>query len=66
MQLFVVLILQILLLLWVNTDNRINYGPALENIVYVYALTKDYSVSIGRVGKPECDLILRDFQQQYA
>ena len=28
-----------------NTDNRINYGPALENIVYNYAKTKGFSIS---------------------
>ncbi|MBQ3418051.1 MAG: ATP-binding protein [Ruminococcus sp.] len=50
----------------INTDNRINYGPALENIVFVYAKSKDYSVSIGRIGKLECDFILRDNQMNYA
>ena len=50
----------------VNTDNRINYGPALENIVFVYARSKDYSISIGRIGKLECDFILRDNQMNYA
>ncbi len=49
-----------------NTDNRINYGPALENIVYTYALSKDYSVSVGRIGKLECDFILRDNAMNYA
>ena len=44
----------------VNTDNRINYGPVLENIVYVYARSNGYSVSVGRIGKLECDFILRD------
>lgn len=43
-----------------NTDNRINYGPVLENIVFVYARSHDYSVSVGRIGKLECDFILRD------
>ena len=43
-----------------NTDNRVNYGPALENIVYIYARSLDYSVSIGRIGTLECDFILRD------
>lgn len=42
-----------------NTDNRINYGPALENLVYIYAKSKGYSVSVGRIGKLECDFILR-------
>lgn len=50
----------------VNTDNRINYGPALENIVFIYARSKDYSVSIGRIGKLECDFILRDNQLKYS
>ncbi len=41
-----------------NTDKRINYGPAMENIVYVYAKSKGYDVSVGRIGKLECDFIL--------
>ena len=49
-----------------NTDNRINYGPVLENIIYVYAKSHDYSVSIGRIGKLECDFILRDNEMQYS
>ena len=43
-----------------NTDNRINYGLALENLVYVYLRSKDYAVSVGRIGKLECDFIARD------
>ncbi|MCM1127004.1 MAG: ATP-binding protein [Lachnospiraceae bacterium] len=49
-----------------NTDNRINYGPALENIVYIYAKSKGYAVSIGRIGKLECDFILRDTSASYS
>jgi len=49
-----------------NTDNRINYGPALENIVYTYACGKDYSVSVGKIGKFECDFILRDNEMNYS
>ena len=49
-----------------NTDNRINYGPALENAVYVYARTHGYSASIGRVGSLECDFILRRGDADYA
>ena len=49
-----------------NTDNRINYGPVLENIVYRYAKSKGYKVSIGRIGKLECDFILRDDNMRYA
>ncbi len=49
-----------------NTDNRINYGPILENIVFTYALSKGYSISIGRIGKLECDFILRDINMDYS
>ena len=49
-----------------NTDSRINYGPALENMVYVYARSLDYAVSIGRIGKLECDFILRDNNLNYS
>lgn len=49
-----------------NTDNRINYGPVLENIVYIYAKSKGYAVSVGRIGKLECDFILRDQAMQYS
>ena len=49
-----------------HTDNRINYGPVLENIVYRYAKSKGYKVSIGRIGKLECDFILRDDNMRYA
>ena len=49
-----------------NTDNRINYGPALENIVYVYARAHGYSVSIGRIGSLECDFIFRQGDADYA
>lgn len=49
-----------------NTDNRINYGPALENIVYLYTRSLDYAVSVGRIGKLECDFILRDPDMDYS
>ena len=50
----------------INTDNRINYGPVLENITYIYARAKGYVVSIGRIGKLECDFILRNKIMQYS
>lgn len=50
----------------VNTDNRINYGPTLENMVYIYARSMDYAVSVGRIGKLECDFILRDNELNYS
>lgn len=49
-----------------NTDNRINYGLVLENITYIYARSHDYSVSVGRIGKLECDFILRDNEMSYS
>ena len=49
-----------------NTDNRINYGPVLENIVYFYARSRGYSVSVGRIGRLECDFILRDRELDYS
>lgn len=48
-----------------NTDNRINYGPVLENILYLYLKSKDYSVSVGKVGKLECDFIARKYYDNY-
>lgn len=49
-----------------NTDNQMNYGPCLENIVFIYARSLDYSISVGRIGKLECDFILRDNDLNYA
>lgn len=50
----------------VNIDNRINYGPVLENVVYNYALSKGYEVSVGRIGKLECDFVMRSTDMDYA
>lgn len=49
-----------------NTDARINYGPVLENIVYNYALSLGYKISIGKIGKLEVDFILRKHFDEYA
>ena len=49
-----------------NTDNRINYGPVLENIVYNYARSLGYEVSVGRIGKLECDFVPRSPGMEYA
>ena len=49
-----------------NTDNRISYGPVLENIVYLYARSQGYAVSVGRIGRLECDFILRAGALDYA
>ena len=50
----------------INTDNRINYGPVLENVVYQYARSMGYKVSVGRIGNLECDFVLRSIQNEYA
>lgn len=49
-----------------NVDNRINYGPALENVVYQYACSKGYDVSVGRIGNLECDFIMRKQPMEYS
>lgn len=49
-----------------NIDNRINYGSSLENIVFLYARSLDYAVSVGRIGKLECDFILRNRDMDYS
>lgn len=49
-----------------NTDNRLSFGPSLENIVYLYLASHDYQISIGKIGKLECDFIVRDKKQNYA
>ena len=49
-----------------NTDNRINYGPALENVIYTYARSRGYAASIGCIETLECDFILRRGDTGYA
>lgn len=48
-----------------NTDNRINYGPVLENVLYSYLKSKNYSLSVGRIGNLECDFIARKGSYDY-
>ena len=50
----------------VNTDNRLSFGPSLENIVYLYLASHDYQISIGKIGKLECDFIVRKRNGDYA
>lgn len=49
-----------------NTDNRINYGPVLENIVYNYLKSLGYNISIGKIGGLEVDFIIRNLVNDYA
>ena len=49
-----------------NVDNRINFGPVLENMVFQYMESRDYEVSVGRIGNLECDFIIRDSELNYS
>ena len=51
---------------YMNTDNRLSFGPSLENIVFLYLTSHDYQISIGKIGKLECDFIARDKNGDYA
>ena len=48
-----------------NTDNRINYGPVLENVMFSYLKSKNYNLSVGYIGKLECDFIARANYDDY-
>lgn len=49
-----------------NPDSRVNYGQVLENMVFLYAKSMGYHVSIGKIGKLECDFILKDLMLDYS
>ena len=49
-----------------NTDNRLSYGPSLENLVFLYLKGLEYQVSVGKIGKFECDFIVRKKDTSYA
>ena len=49
----------------VETDNRINYGPALENVVFQLHKGEGDHLSIGKVGSLECDFIVRRGPVEY-
>ena len=38
----------------------------MENIVFLYARSMNYKISVGRIGKLECDFILRNIQGDYS
>lgn len=48
-----------------NTDNRVNYGPVLENILHNYLISKGYYLSVGKIGKLEVDFIARYQNNNY-
>ena len=49
-----------------STNNNLNYGPSLENLVYLYLVSNGYQVSVGKIGKFECDFIVRKNNGEYA
>ena len=49
-----------------NVDNSKNYGPSLENIMYLYFVSNGYEVSVGKIGNLECDFIIRKPSSDYA
>ena len=48
-----------------NVDQRINQGPALENVIYTYLSSRGYAMSIGKIGNLECDFITRKNMDYY-
>lgn len=48
-----------------NTDKRINYGPVLENVLFSYLKSRNYSLSVGKIGNLECDFIARKGVDEY-
>jgi len=47
-------------------DNRLSFGPSLENIVYLYLASHDYQISIGKIRKLECDFITWNKSDNFA
>ena len=49
-----------------DPNNVSAYGPCLENVVYVYARSKGYEAYVGKMGKLECDFVLRNQSLDYS
>lgn len=49
-----------------NVNATMDYGPLLENAVYIYLKSKDYHVSVGQIGKLEVDFIARKAEDGYS
>lgn len=49
-----------------NTNNKINYGVTIENLIYLYLLSNDFHVSLGIIGDFECDFIIRKNDNSFA
>lgn len=48
-----------------SEDKRVNFGPILENILYLYLRARGYTLRVGRIGKLECDFIARKGEQYF-
>lgn len=48
-----------------STDSRINFGPELENLIYIHHLSLGNFVSVGKIGNLECDFIVRNKKNDY-
>ena len=48
-----------------STNNRINYESVLENVMFSYLKSKNYNLSVGYIGKLECDFIARANYDDY-
>lgn len=42
-----------------NVNAKVNYGAVLENLLHNYLRAKQWKLSVGRIGKLECDFIAR-------
>ncbi len=50
---------------FLSNESKINYNPILENILYSYLKSKNYSLSVGKIGNLECDFIARRGIDEY-
>lgn len=48
-----------------NINNNLNYEPSLENLIYLYLVSNEYQVSVRKIGKFECDFIVRKQNGDY-
>lgn len=49
-----------------NVNATMDYGPLLENAAFTYLVSKDYRVSVGRIGDLEVDFVARRPDEGYA
>ncbi len=47
------------------SNNKLNYKHILENVLFSYLKSKNYSLSVGKIGTLECDFIARKGINEY-